>query len=237
MTTEISLLGGRLRWLPTAPRPPEDAFWLAASVGPLPAGTLVLDAGCGNGAAGLALGVRQPEIVLHGIDLQAARIAEATAHAAFGGIQASFTTADLFTWQPAQPFGAIICNPPFHQVARGHRSPNPSKALAHGLANLGPWLQALAQLLAPNGQVCLVLHAALLPELLTLATPYGGTLHTRLLASHPTRPPKRLLACWQPQHLHNFQHINGAIIPIYHTPLRESVLREGQSLACQGYGW
>lgn len=233
----LPLLGGRLQWLPTAPRPPGDAFWLAASVPSLPAHTRVLDAGCGNGAAGLALAVRQPQVVLQGLDIQSVGIAEAAQHAHASGITAQFTTADLFTWPSTQQFGAILCNPPFHAQARGHTTPSAAKALAHGLSSLAPWVAAWARLLAAEGAVHLILHTALQAELVALARPLGGTLHTALLATHASRPPKRLLVCWQPNASQIFQHLKARLVPAYHTPLREAVLREAQSLASLGYGW
>jgi tRNA1(Val) A37 N6-methylase TrmN6 len=233
----IPLLGGRLHWLPTAPRPSEDAFWLAACVPLLPSHTRVLDAGCGNGAAGLALAVRQPQVVLQGLDIQAKRIAEATQHAMLDGIDAQFTTADLLVWPTTQQFGAILCNPPFHTLARGHTTPNATKALAHGLDALAPWVASFYRLLAAEGAIHFILHATLQPELVELVQPLGGTLHTAPLATHASRPAKRLLVRWLPNSGHKFQHLEALLVPAYHTPLREAILREGQGLAACGYGW
>jgi tRNA1(Val) A37 N6-methylase TrmN6 len=136
-----------------------------------------------------------------------------------------------------QQFGAILCNPPFHPLARGHTTPNATKALAHGLNSLTPWVASLARLLAAEGAVYLVLHAILQAELVKLAQPLGGTLYTAPLATHASRPPKRMLVCWRPNVGKSFQQLESPLVPAYHTPLREAVLREGQGLAACGYGW
>jgi len=234
---DSTLLGGRLRWLPDAPRPSEDAVWLATAVPPLAAGTAVLDLGCGNGVVGLALAQWYPGLVLQGVELNPTRLAEARQHAAINRLPATFTLADALTWQALQRFPVVVCNPPFHATARGHHSPNPAKALAHGLPSLTPWLQAIAKALAPGGACYLILHSSLAPTLLAEAQALGGTLWTRPLASHPTRPAKRFLACWRPAPGQPFQAICLPVIPAYHTPLREAVLRQGGCLAAQGYGW
>lgn len=234
---DLALLGGRLRWLPDAPRPSEDAVWLAAAVPPLAAGTAVLDLGCGNGLVGLALAQWYPGLVLQGLELNPTRVEEARQHAALNGLIATFTLADALTWQAPQRFPVVVCNPPFHALARGHHSPNPAKALAHGLPALTPWLQAILKALTPGGTCYLVLHSSLETALLAEAQTLGGSLHTRPLATHPTRPAKRLLACWRPVPGQVFQVTSLPVVPAYHTPLREAVLRQGGCLAAQGYGW
>lgn len=235
--TTLALLGGRLPWLATAPRPSEDASWLAAAVPNLVPGCHVLDLGCGNGMVGLALANRTPGLRLCGIELQPDRVAEARQHAAWAKVSAQVIQADCLTWQAPQPFPVVVSNPPFHARSRGHQSPSPTKTLAHGLPALAPWLRAIRQALAPAGAAYLVLHTALQSDLMTEVTPHGGALQLRPLASHPTRPSKRLLVCWRPNPAQPCQITTLPVIPAYHTPLREAVLRDGASLAAWGYGW
>ncbi|MCA3243747.1 MAG: methyltransferase [Alphaproteobacteria bacterium] len=235
--TTLALLGGRLPWLATAPRPTEDARWLAAAVPPLAAGSQVLDVGCGSGMVGLVLALRTPGLQLWGVELQPARVAEARCHAAWANVSARLIEADALTWRAPHPFPVVVSNPPFHAHRRGHHSPNPAKALAHGLPALAPWLQAIRQALAPGGAAYVVLHASLQAELLDYATPHGGTLQLRPLASHPARPPKRLLACWRPNLAVPCAISTLPVVPAYHTPLREAVLRDGACLGAWGYGW
>jgi tRNA1(Val) A37 N6-methylase TrmN6 len=234
---ELKLLGERLRWLTQAPRPSEDAFWLAATVPPLAPNTVVLDAACGNGAVGLALAVCQLNLVIHGLELNPTRVAEAHQHALLNGVTADFRQANFLTTPAPQRYRVILCNPPFHLHTRGYHSPDPDKSLAHGLTNLGPWLTALLGHLDPEGAIYLILHSALEAQFHTLTQAHGGVLQTRLLASHPTRAPKRLLARWAPQIGQSFQAHALPPIPTYHTQLREAVLRQGQNLATHGYGW
>ena len=235
----MRLLGGHLSWADDAPRPSEDAFWLAASVPPLPNTTSVLDMGCGAGAVGLALLTRQPHVVLHGIDSDSAMVAHAQQNAALNARRAQFTTADIAHHTPAALYPVIVCNPPFHAVVRGHTAASARKRLAHSLpaAGLSPWVNAWARCLAPGGRVYLVLHAALATELATCGHVFGGSLRLAPLASHPSRPPKRMLGCWAPDKTKTFQLITENVVPIHHTPLRLNVLQQGGSLTALLPGW
>ncbi len=235
------LLGGQLQWLRQAQRPSEDAFWLAAAANPPAPTATVLDAGCGSGAVGLSLLGRCPQCQLTGLDLNPDRIAEAVEHARLNRLSANFAVADVLADGAASPpksrYAVVLCNPPFHLQKAGFRSINPAKQLAHGLVTLTPWLAALQGYCTREGALYLLLHTALAEPLQQGAQPYGGRLQTRLLASHPARPAKRLLARWAPAAGQPLAYQALPLIPAHHTTLREAVLRGGQSLAALGFGW
>lgn len=224
------LLGGTLYWADEAVTPSEDAFWLAASVPELPPHTPVLDMACGNGAVGLSLLVRQPTLMLTGIDCDAAMLAEAKTNAAANQRTAIWQHADAFTTSYITPYPVVVCNPPFHSRAHGHESADPRKALAHGLERLADWVHAWHSALAENGRLYAILHADLTDGLIETITLLGGELWLAPMATHPERASKRILVCWRKSGLPFMPHILP-VVPSYHSPLRQAVLYKAGALA------
>ncbi|MFZ2587670.1 MAG: hypothetical protein WAZ18_06115, partial [Alphaproteobacteria bacterium] len=127
-------------------------------------------------------------------------------------------------------FHLILMNPPYHATARGHTTPNTTKAQAHSLPPhaLAGWLNTLIPLLTPTGTLALILHTACLPE--ALATAQTHTLATTVipLQTSPTRPAKRVLVHLTPCTTYSLtQH---PPIPAYTPTLRQSILSQGQHL-------
>jgi tRNA1(Val) A37 N6-methylase TrmN6 len=224
----FTLLGGRLTL--TGPRPPEDALWLAASVPTLAAGTRFLDAGTGIGTAALGLLARQPQLVGTGVEINPDLLPHATQNATRNNLTLTVLHANILTFT-APPFPLILSNPPFHATARGHHTPNPQKALAHSLpdALLTPWLTALTQLLAPQGQIHLILHTACQKELTTFAQKAKAHLTLTPLQTSPANLPKRLLAILQPHTTSTLK--TNAPLPTFEPSLRQKILGEANPLA------
>jgi tRNA1(Val) A37 N6-methylase TrmN6 len=224
------LLGGKLHWAEGASSPSEDAFWLAAAVPTLSANTPVLDMACGNGAVGLSLLVRQPALMLTGLDCDEAILTEAKVNAASNQRSVVWQQADALTTTYPTPYSVVLCNPPFHARAKGHDSPSARKALAHGLDDIGGWVKAWYAALADEGKLFTIVHAQLEAEIIRAIQPSGGTVWFAPLATHPTRAAKRLLVCWHKSG-EPFAMRTLPVVPSYHSPLRHAVLHEALALA------
>lgn len=188
----LTLLGGRLQLHPRGPRPTEDPLWLAATVPALPNGAHVLDAGCGIGTAGLALLLRQPTLALTSLDVNPELPPLAAQNATLNGLVLTPVIHNILTFR-AEPFAAVLCNPPFHAQERGHASA--TRGLAHTMpaGMFTPWLAALHRLTAPGGTLHLILHSLYRNEL-TAFTEANRCHLTLAPIQSSSRPPKRLLA-------------------------------------------
>lgn len=227
--TALPLLGGALHWHNDTTRPSEDAFWLAACVPDLAPHTPVLDIGCGSGAVGLALLTRQPTLVLTALDCDANILHEATQNAGLN--QRAITTLHHDILQKPLPtqWRVVVCNPPFHARAAGHSSPSARKTLAHGVDDIGAWVNAWHASLSGNGTLYAIVHATLLDDITAACMPFGGHFCTALVATHATRAPKRALLRWHKNGLAFTAH-TAPMVPSYHSPLRQAVLHKAKAL-------
>jgi trans-aconitate 2-methyltransferase len=107
------------------------ALDLLAQVGTLPDGA-VADLGCGSGAVGPALAARFPERARIGVDMSPAMLATAAATGAYDQL----ITADVATWQAAEPTALIFSN-----------------AALHWVGNHGALFPRLASMLVPGGML------------------------------------------------------------------------------------
>lgn len=178
-TTQGTLLGGKLRYLQfvSGHRTGFEPILLAASLNAKP-GELVLEAGCGAGAALLCLGQRLPG--LHGIGLEIDPDLANLANQNFtinGLSDFSCVVADAAAPPFSGRFHHVIANPPWFAPASTH-SPDPTRARAHhttpGL--LGGWITGLATCLRAKACLSLILPAACLGETLHAlrTTRFGG---------------------------------------------------------------
>lgn len=112
----------------------KPALDLMGRVGALPPGPVV-DLGCGNGAAAVALGARFPGRALIGVDASAAMLAAARGYVATA-------QADIAAWEPEAPPALIFSN-----------------AALHWLGDHDRLLPRLAGLLAPGGWLAVQMPA------------------------------------------------------------------------------
>ncbi len=177
-----TLLGGRVQF-----RQPKEGYraaidpvLLAAAV-KANAGTRVLDAGCGSGAALLCLAARLPNIDVTGLEIQSPLAAlagdniqlnkfEARARVVVGDLAA---LPDIVC---AYPFDIVMTNPPF--AADGTVSPKASVATAHheGGVDLEQWVAACLKLLKPKGRLVMVHRADRLSEVMAALAKNCGDL-------------------------------------------------------------
>lgn len=225
-----SLLGGRLNLLDEGPRTTEDALWLAAAIPQLPIGSTVLEAGCGNGAAGLALLTRQPWLHVTGLEIDAPLTAHANTNAHINHANFQAISANITTFTSPQPFAAAFCNPPFHGQERGHTTASAAKSRAKTLPEnmLTAWLTALYNLTTAQAPLILITHSACRAELEAFAQTHPCAATFTPLQSSAGRPPKRLLT-----HLQKGQPFSvreNPPLPTYQPQLRHRILVSGEGM-------
>jgi tRNA1(Val) A37 N6-methylase TrmN6 len=196
--TDDLFWGGRLRLRQRARghRFGHDAALLAAAC---PSAATMLDAGAGVGAAGLASALSHPSARLTLLEVDPTLAALATENIARNGMEgrARAVVADLLA--PAsrraagiapESFALVLSNPPYLDAAAARLSPDPGRALAHGLAAapmgedaLAVWARACLACLAPGGALRLIHRADALGRLLAALQGRAGEIRVA-----PVRP-------------------------------------------------
>jgi tRNA1(Val) A37 N6-methylase TrmN6 len=171
--TEDRLLGGRirLRQPATGYRVAIDPVFLAAAV-PAEPHQLVLDVGCGAGAAMLCLAARVPHSRLVGLEMQRDLVRLAGDNIILNGLEAraSVMIGDLLHPPPRLSPGAfdhVMSNPPFHR--RGHAETEAgakSAATVEGNADLGDWVRFALAMVRSKGSVTFIHRADRIDALL-----------------------------------------------------------------------
>jgi tRNA1(Val) A37 N6-methylase TrmN6 len=165
--TEDRLLGGRVRLRQPAngARAAIDPVFLAAAV-PAEPHQLVLDIGCGVGAAMLCLAARVPHCRLIGLELQRDLVRLANDNLALNGLsgRASVVAGDLLRPPPRLSpgmFDHVMANPPYIAAGRGSPAANPAKAAAtvEGEAALADWVRFAVMMLRAKGSLTFIYRA------------------------------------------------------------------------------
>jgi tRNA1(Val) A37 N6-methylase TrmN6 len=237
--TEDRLLDGKVRLLqPEAGyRAAIDPVLLAAAV-PAKGGDRVLDAGCGAGASLLCLAARCPELVVTGIEIDAATCALAERNIALNGWQERLAAVAGSIAAPPPPlaeggFDQVMTNPPY--LAQGTRPPDASRATAHmeGVLDLAGWLEACLALLRPKGTLTLIHRADRLDAV--LAALHGKAGEAMILPLWPMagRPAKRVLVRARKGVRGPASLLPGLVLHQpdgAYTPGAEAILRGGKAL-------
>ena len=175
--TEARLLGGRLliRQPARGHRVGTDTMLLAACIAE--PGELIVDAGAGVGAVGLAVSFRAKCAQVRLVERQAELVVIAGENVAANGLsdRVRVLGCDLLSSASRKGVGlangsasALLTNPPFYEQGAVRASPHDARAQAHvlGEGGVGAWMRACLALLAPGGRFAMIhLPQALKPIL------------------------------------------------------------------------
>lgn len=164
---DARLLGGRLilRQPVQGHRVGTDTMLLAGCIAE--PGGLIVDAGAGVGAVGLALALRAPGAAALLIERQPDIAAMAVENAARNGLSSRVRVlnCDLLDLAARRAAGlengsasAVLTNPPYYEQGAVRASPHDARAVAHVLGDggIGAWMQACLALLAPGGRFAMI---------------------------------------------------------------------------------
>ncbi len=170
-TTDDRLLDGRVvvRQPVTGYRAAIDPVLLAAAVRAKP-GQVVLDAGCGTGAAMFCLAARVPGLKLTGLEIQQRHAVLAGEGVALNKlINTYICVGDLLRPPPdlLNAFDIVLTNPPYGDA--GTPPPDASLAVAHmeGEADVAAWIAACLACLKSKGRLAMIHRADRLSDILS----------------------------------------------------------------------
>ena len=238
--TEDRLLGGRVRLRQPADgyRAAIDPVFLAASV-PAEPHQLVLDVGCGPGAAMFCLAARVPHCRVVGLEMQRELVRLAGDNAILNALETrvSVMIGDLLHPPPRLSPGAfdhVMANPPFNE--RGRSTPpatDKAEATIEGEADLGSWVRFSLAMVRSKGTVTFIHRADRIDALLGQITGQAGEIVIFPLWPGQGRAASRVLVRARKQIAAPARLAVGLVL---HEPdgrltaAAEAVLREGRGL-------
>lgn len=199
--TEDRLLGGRIRLRQPASgyRVAIDPIFLAAAVAAEPH-QLVLDVGCGAGAAMLCLAQRVPQCRIVGLETERDLVRLAGDNAILNGMEAriSVTIGDLLRPPPRLSPGAfdhVMANPPFYEQGRTTPAATQGKtgATVEGDADLSAWVRFALAMARSKGTVTFIHRADRIDALLAEIAGRAGDVVVFPLWPGQGRPASRIL--------------------------------------------
>jgi tRNA1(Val) A37 N6-methylase TrmN6 len=212
---------------------------LAAAV-PAEPQQLVLDIGCGSGAAALCLAARLPECRITGLEMQRdlARLAGDNAALNAMGERVSVIAGNLLQPPPRLSpgtFDHVMANPPFIEHGRGTPAPDPAKAAAsmEGEAGLADWVRFALIMVREKGSVTFIHRADRIDALLAQIAGRAGEVVVFPLWPGAGRPASRILVRARKQIAAPARLMPGLVL---HEPdgrftaEAEAVLRGGEAL-------
>jgi tRNA1(Val) A37 N6-methylase TrmN6 len=239
--SEDRLLGGRVRLRQPAEgyRVAIDPVFLAAAV-PAEPHQLVLDVGCGAGAAMLCLAARVPHSRVVGLEMQRDLVRLAGDNAILNAMEArvSVMIGDLLRPPPRLSPGAfdhVMANPPYNDRGRASPAMTPGRADAtvESDADLAAWVRFALAMVRPKGSVTFVHRADRIDALLGEIAGRAGEVVVFPLWAGEDRPASRILVRARKQVAAPARLAPGLVL---HRPdgrltdRAEGVLREGRGL-------
>tara|TARA_R110002073_G_scaffold17367_10_gene65383 strand:+ start:6058 stop:6795 length:738 start_codon:yes stop_codon:yes gene_type:complete len=197
-TTLDRLLDGRveLRQSARGYRAGMDAVLLAASLAAKP-GELLVEFGCGPGAALLCAAHRLRACSFLGIEIDPEAVELATQNIAANQLGERVRVRQGDIAAPLGPLKAaqVFFNPPYFDDPTALRMPKAEKQRAWlaGDVPLSDWVAAGARLLEPKGRLTLIHRADALGDILTALLPRFGSVAIRPVHPRAERPAKRVL--------------------------------------------
>jgi tRNA1(Val) A37 N6-methylase TrmN6 len=240
--SENSLLGGRVRLRQPidGARASIDPVFLAASV-PVEPGQLVLDIGCGTGAAMLCVAARESQCRVVGLERQRDLVRIAGDNVILNGMAArvSVMVGDLLQPPPrisAGAFDHVIANPPYLDRARANETPNPARAEAtiEGDAELGDWIRFALTMVKSKGTVTFIHRADRIDAVLGQIVGRAGEVVVFPLWPGQGRAASRILVRARKQVAAPARLAVGLVLHEADgrfSPAAEAVLRDGEALA------
>jgi tRNA1(Val) A37 N6-methylase TrmN6 len=198
--TEDGFLGGRLRLRQARRgyRAGMDAALLAAACDAGP-GQIVVEAGCGPGAALLSAALRRPQSRFVGVERDPAALNLALANIAANGLQDRVQAigGDIVQ-KPASlglnPFDAALANPPFFDDPAAIRGPAPERVGAYMADDgLEAWARFLLKAVREGGTMTMIHRADRLADILALLGAGAGSFRIRPVQPFADEPAKRVL--------------------------------------------
>ena len=239
--TEDRLLGGRIRLRQPAEgyRAAIDPVFLAASV-PAEPHQLVLDVGCGAGAAMLCLAARVPHCRVVGLEMQRDLVRLAGDNAILNAMEArvSVMIGDLLHPPPRispGSFDHVMANPPFNERGRATPAATPGKteATIEGEADLAAWVRFSLAMVRAKGTVTFIHRADRIDALLGQIAGRAGEVVVFPLWPGQGKPASRILVRARKQIAAPARLAVGLVLHEADgrlTTAAEAVLREGRGL-------
>ena len=155
----------------------------------------ILDIGTGTGLIALMMAQRYPEAEVTGIDIDGEAVSQAmeNANASPFSNRVHIIQADIADYA-VEPFGAIVCNPPY--FVDSLTCPDPSRTLARhtGLLTYKTLIQSVKRLLKDEGMFSMVIPVDYRSQLLSEAALADLMLSKEcLIKTTPDKAPKRCL--------------------------------------------
>lgn len=197
-TTLDRLLDGQVQLRQSARgyRAGMDAILLAASLTAKP-GELLVEFGCGPGAALLCAAHRMPGCSFLGIEIDPQAVELATENIAANqlGARVRVREGDIATPLGALKADQVFFNPPYFDDPTALRLPTAEKQRAWlaGDAPLSEWVKSASRVLAPKGHLTLIHRADALGDILAALAPRFGSIAIRPVHPRADRPAKRVL--------------------------------------------
>jgi tRNA1(Val) A37 N6-methylase TrmN6 len=239
--SEDRLLGGRIRLRQPAAgyRVAIDPVFLAAAV-PAEAHQVVLDVGCGAGAAMLCLAARVPHCRVVGLEMQRDLVRLAGDNAILNGIEARVTVmiGDLLHPPPRLAPGAfdhVMANPPYNSRGRivSAASPVKTRSTVEGDADLAAWVRFVLAMVRSNGTVTFIYRADRIDQMLAEIAGRAGEIVVYPLWAGEDREASRILVRARKHIAAPARLARGLVL---HRPdgrltdAAEGILREGRAL-------